>query len=357
MANKRKIVFYLDTTVSEFEKTKMIIEDYAYWFKNDTDVELLLFASTVHPSDLKRFLITDGFLSLSGITFLEKPIPPEKLHRYYTKKFLLNEWIHYQKNDIFRLYKLYYPLNQDTSFDNQPISIQYDIRYHESRTDDYRSYSPEQTEHIHSAIEFYNPNKIIDAGCGSGAQYSSLQKILKKRNIHYTGIDASRFQIMKAIDLFSSPLSSFQLGDITNIGYPDNSFDLGFSESTLLFCADPLKGLKELDRVCNNGFFASLYTINDDAGHLKRFKKGAIFYLDTGATWKYYNKITPNVYKIPDYQQTKKLADSLRNTVVIRNDTDQFFEPLGIPTANLFFFPAEWYNSSKLENFSYHPLM
>src|SRR6056297_817580 len=160
MTKKKKTCFYLDTTVAGFEKTQLIIEDYAYWFKTDELTQLVLFSSAGHPSDLRSFLKSSRLLSLPGITFLEKTVPPEKLHRYYTKKFLLNEWVHYQKDDIFRLYKLYCPLNKDTSFDNQPISIQYDIRYHENRTDDYRSYSPEQTEHIHSAIEFYNPNKI-----------------------------------------------------------------------------------------------------------------------------------------------------------------------------------------------------
>ena len=357
MTKKKKTVFYLDTTVAGFEKTKLIIEDYAYWFKTDRFVQLIMFSSAGHPSGLKAFLQSSGLLSLPGITLLEQPVPPDQLHRYYTKKFLLNEWVRYQKDDLFRLYKLYFPLHQDTSFDNQPISIQYDIRYHENRSDAYRSYCPQQTAHIRSALDFYKPKTIIDAGCGAGAQYFYLQESLKELQVHYTGIDASRFQIIKAKDLYSSAQATFQLADVTNLDYLDNAFDLGFSESTLLFCSDPLKGLRELNRVCKKGFFASLYTIKDNPAHLKPLKKGGLYHIDTGATWKYYTKITPNVYKIPDYTQAIKAANSFHHTCVIQNDTDQFFEPLGISTVNLFFFPAAWYHPSKLEKFSYHPLM
>ena len=353
----KKNAFYLDTTIAGYEKTTLIVKDYVYWFKRDTQTQLVLFSSAGHPADLKRFLSECNDKNLTGITLIEKPIPPEKLHRFYTKKILLNEWIHYKKNDIFRLYKLFYPLNRETDFDNQPISIQYDVRYHEKRSDEYKGYSQEQTTPIQSALDFFQPERILDAGCGAGAQFYYLRDKLKQLNIDYVGIDASRFQIIKALDLFQDKNASFQLGDITQLHFNDHAFDLGFTESTLMFCSDPIQALKELNRVCKKGFFASLYTIKNNPEHLKSLKKRHLYYLDTGATWKYYDKVTPNVYKIPDYHQTINTAKRFKNVVMIQNDTDQFFEPLGISTANLFFFPHDWYHPSKLEKFSYHPLM
>jgi len=357
MAKSKKIAFYLDTTIAGYEKTTLIVKDYVYWFKNDIQTQLVLFSSAGHPDDLKRFLSTVDHKNFTGITLIEKPIPPEKLHRYYTKRLLLNEWVHYKKDDIFRLYKFFYPSNRETDFDNQPISIQYDIRYHEKRSDEYKSYSQEQTTHIQSALDFFQPQRILDAGCGAGAQFYFLREKIKQLNINYVGIDASRFQIIKAIDLFQDKKASFQLGDITQLNFNDHTFDLGFTESTLMFCSDPIKAIKELTRVCKKGFFASLYTIKNNPEQLKSLKKGHLYYLDTGATWKYYDKITPNVYKIPDYQQIMKTTQSFKNVMMIQNDADQFFEPLGISTTNLFFFPRDWYHPSKLEKFSYHPLM
>jgi len=357
MSKKKRIVFYLDTTVAGFEKAKMIIEDYAYWFKRDPQTELCLFSSAGHPLPLKKQLIASGLINISGIVFLENTIPPDKLHRFYTKRLLLNEWVHYNKDDIFRLYKLFFPLTRESDFDNQPISLQYDIRYHKHRVDEYKSYSHQQTAHIASALEFYKPNRIIDAGCGAGAQYYYLQEKIRKLSIHYVGVDMSRFQIIKAIDLFSNAQTTFQLADVTNLDFENRAFDLGFSESTLMFCADPIKALKELNRVCKDGFFASLYTIKNNPEPLNPLKKGDLYYLDTGATWKYYNKITPNIYKIPDFHRVIKAAESFNNVSMVQNDTDQFFEPLGVFTANLFFFPKAWYHPNKLDHFSYHPLM
>lgn len=357
MPKEKKIAFYLDTTVAGYEKTKAIVEDYLYWFKGDKQTELVLFSSSGHTKALREYLSTTGLRKRQGILFFEKAIPPEKLHKFYKKRLLLNEWVHYKKGDIFRLYKLFYPLNRETNFDNQPISIQYDIRYHEHRTDEYKGYAQEQISHIASAMDYYNPKRILDAGCGSGAQFFYLQDKIKQHNCQYVGIDNSRFQIIKAIDLFEDKKTTFQLSDITQLEFEDNAFDLGFTESTLMFCENPLKALKELERVCKHGFFASLYTIKNNPEQLKPIKKGPIYYLDTGATWKYYDKITPNVYKIPDYHHTKKTVEAFQNVVMIQNNVDQFFEPLGISTTNVFFFPRQWYHPSKLVNFTYHPLM
>ncbi|MFP4460901.1 MAG: class I SAM-dependent methyltransferase [Thermotogota bacterium] len=261
MSKKKKISFYLDTTVAGFEKAKLIIEDYTTWFKADNSTQLILFASANHPHGLISFLTKSKLIDRYGITFLEKPIAPDKLYRFYTKKMLLNEWVQYKKHDIFRLYKLFYPLNRETGFDNQPISIQYDVRYHEHRSDNYKSYSHTQTAHIASALDFYKPKRIIDAGCGAGAQYYCLLDQIRKLNIQYVGIDMSRFQIIKALDLFSAEQTNFLLGDVTELDFEDNAFDLGFTESTLMFCSDPIKALKEINRVCKEGFFGSLYTI------------------------------------------------------------------------------------------------
>jgi len=167
----------------------------------------------------------------------------------------------------------------------------------------------------------------------------------------------SRFQLMKAKDLYSSNIAQFLLGDASFLDYKRGYFDIGFSESTLMFIDNPLKALMELDRVCKDGFFGSVYTLKNQQESSQMSKKGDIYFLDTGATWKYYNKITPNEYKLPDYSKTMELTRSFKNIVIVRNDSDQFFEPLGLQTANLFFFPKRWYKEEKITDFPFRPLM
>lgn len=343
--------------MSDFKKTKLIVEDFLYWFKGEKAVELILFCSGTNPKDLIQFYSEHKPKVLPTIRFLSKPLPPQELYKFYKQRFLLNEWVNYKQGDIFRIYKLIYPLEKDTSFDNQPIAIQYDIRYHAKRNDEYKSYFPGQLSHIVDALNFYKPGKMIDVGCGSGAQFYFLKEALKKYKTHYTGIDTSRFQLMKAIDLYSSDSAHFLLDDATNLDFERGYFDLGFSESTLMFIDNPLKALMELDRVCKNGFFASVYTLKGKQELPQMTKKGDVYFLNTGATWKYYNKITPNEYKLPKYSKTMELSENFKNSVIVRNDSDQFFEPLGLQTANLFFFPKRWYKQAKTRDFPFRPLM
>jgi ubiquinone/menaquinone biosynthesis C-methylase UbiE len=181
--------------------------------------------------------------------------------------------------------------------------------------------------------------------------------LLNELRIKYYGVDISRFQTIKAIDLFESKSAQFFLGNALNLSFEDDFADISFSESTLPFLKNPLKGLSELNRISKNGFFASLYSIRKKHDFLRQFKKNNIYALDTGSTWKYYDKITPNKYYLPDYKSVIELSKNFNSTIVIEENSDQFFEPLGVTTTNLFFFPKEWYLKSNFKNINYRPLM
>ena len=356
--------FYLDTAVAGNGKSLQILKDYAYWFKKIDKVSLTLFTSAGHPAGLydKFCKLLTGKESPSA-TFIKQSIVPNKLHQFYSKKVLLNEWTPYHPGDIFRLFKIMNPLKEsngnDTDFDIQPVSIQYDIRYDRHMRDDYKGYNSHQLSAVASAVHYFRPEKVLDGGCGAGAHYHYLKEVLKGCKPQYHGIDKSRYQLIKAIDLYAGPDATFEIGDLQKTRFSENHFDFSFSESTLPFIPNPLKALKEMERISTEGFFASLYTLEDFPELYLPFVDGSILSLNTGATWKYYDSITPNTYYLPLYESIKALSEKLQKTVMITNNDDQYFEPLGLKTVNCFFYPRSWYRKNKttFANWNYRPLM
>lgn len=71
---------------------------------------------------------------------------------------------------------------------------------------------------------------LLDAGCAHGRLVPTLLKHdLKKEN--YTGIDISENLINKAKELFSD--MHFDIGDVCNLPYQDNMFDVTISSAVL----------------------------------------------------------------------------------------------------------------------------
>lgn len=94
------------------------------------------------------------------------------------------------------------------------------------------------------------PPRILEAGAGTGLNtpfYQSDYKITALDiNAHF--LDRARRRA------WNSGLNvEFVLGDVQNLPFPDNTFDS--TVTTFLFCqlAEPLKGLKELQRVLKPG--------------------------------------------------------------------------------------------------------
>lgn len=68
---------------------------------------------------------------------------------------------------------------------------------------------------------------ILDAGCGNGRLY----EFFKKDSINYYGVDSSK----KLINIAKSnyPEGNFSIGNITELPYQDNKFDVVFCVATL----------------------------------------------------------------------------------------------------------------------------
>ena len=339
--------FYLNLSINSKEKNELIIEDYFRWFRKGDNVNLTMFFSgdtqmevykrKVHDlctrKDFPKYSIVTEKVSFSG------------LKEFYSKTVLLNEIINYNRDDIFRIYKLMNPTVKECDFENQPISIQYDIFYDRHLFGDARGYSPETTVQTKDMIDFLFPVKILDAGCGCGANYFYLKDALKD-GTSYHGVDFSRYNIIKAIDYFSGDNVSFSFGDIRSLEFDDGFFDFSFTESVLPYVSDPLRAVKELYRVSEKGFYAAFYSVEQKIKGC-RFNKDTFCYeLDTGASWKFY-KNTPNTFYLPRFSDAIRVLEGMEDKLSIRiNQKDQFFGKIGINTKNIFIYPKAWYESS-----------
>lgn len=83
---------------------------------------------------------------------------------------------------------------------------------------------------------------LLDAGCGDGGDDYLLQKFFKK----IEGIDIQENENWKSI---LSEKLHFRTGNVENLDYPDNSFDIVIEKDMLHHAENPEKAIKELCRV------------------------------------------------------------------------------------------------------------
>lgn len=94
--------------------------------------------------------------------------------------------------------------------------------------------------------------KILDVGCGPGFLAKELAK--RSRNLHVTCIDISPYAIRLA-QKNCSGLSNvtFKIGDVCNLPFPQNSFDLVTCRDSLHHFSGVKRALKEMIRVLREG--------------------------------------------------------------------------------------------------------
>lgn len=90
---------------------------------------------------------------------------------------------------------------------------------------------------------------ILDVGCASGHFYRSLKREIKN-NFYYTGCDPYKIFLDYAKKAWKNDHnSSFVKGNIYNLPFKKNNFDLCFSSNVLLHLPEVSKPIKELLRV------------------------------------------------------------------------------------------------------------
>jgi len=91
-------------------------------------------------------------------------------------------------------------------------------------------------------------DRVLDVGCGKGFLLYDFTQVLP--GIEVVGLDISRHAIANAKEEIRDRV---QLGNATQLPFPDQSFDLVISITTLhnLYCYDFDKALREIERVGN----------------------------------------------------------------------------------------------------------
>ena len=120
----------------------------------------------------------------------------------------------------------------------------------------------EVAERLLERLDLMNikPQHVLDAGCGTGYCTRALKKKYKKASIK--GVDFSTGMVKQATSengLFNK--IDYQCADINHLPYPNNYFDLVFSNLTMQWVMDPKRALLELNRVLKPGgilIFSSL---------------------------------------------------------------------------------------------------
>ncbi len=106
-------------------------------------------------------------------------------------------------------------------------------------------------EIVYEKVNFSEQKRILEVGCGVGAQTEILLKRFPHLFVH--GVDASCVQIEKAKKHLSSSIKNdrvvFDVGDALNLPYSENAFDGAFICWFLEHVSKPIEILKELRRV------------------------------------------------------------------------------------------------------------
>jgi SAM-dependent methyltransferase len=88
---------------------------------------------------------------------------------------------------------------------------------------------------------------IVDIGCGSGI----FCEMAAKRGARVSGLDAS--EQLLAIARQRVPSGDFRTGEMEDLPYDDQTFDIVTGFSSFQFAANPIKALQEASRVSRTG--------------------------------------------------------------------------------------------------------
>ena len=132
------------------------------------------------------------------------------------------------------------------------------IETFESWQKDY--YEPSAIRHYDKAIarmiRMMNPSKdspVLDAGCGTGVHSIRVAKLgykVKAIDISNTALEESRRLAQQA---GVSDQIDFEQADVTQLQFPDDTFETIFSWGVLIHVPDMEKGLEEMIRVLKPG--------------------------------------------------------------------------------------------------------
>jgi len=116
------------------------------------------------------------------------------------------------------------------------------------------------------ALNVQSGMSVLDAGCGSGAVSRRFAR--KAHPAKVTGVDFDK-KFLEYAKSFAADENinniEYELGDIDNLTYSDESFDLTYSRLVLMHVKNPIETVKELKRVTKKGGIVAISDTDDDA--------------------------------------------------------------------------------------------
>jgi len=106
---------------------------------------------------------------------------------------------------------------------------------------------------IRSLVAPLSPLKVLDAGCGEGETIDRLGDLLPHP---VTGVDLNTDSVAYARERL--PGDEFLVGDVTQLRFPDDSFDLTFCLEVLEHLPRPESAVQELARVSSSDLILSV---------------------------------------------------------------------------------------------------
>jgi SAM-dependent methyltransferase len=97
------------------------------------------------------------------------------------------------------------------------------------------------------SAEVSQGTRFLDLGCGGGG----ASVLAAKRGAQVTGLDAAEALINIARERVSD--GDFRVGDLEDLPYDDNSFDVAFASLSIMFATNPPVALSEIQRVTVSG--------------------------------------------------------------------------------------------------------
>jgi ubiquinone/menaquinone biosynthesis C-methylase UbiE len=122
----------------------------------------------------------------------------------------------------------------------------YTLKFHASRT---------AARQAAFYLPYLQPGmRLLDCGCGSGSITVGLAQVVAPGQV--TGIDISEAEVARARDRAAAEDITnvhFEVGNVYQLAFPAHSFDALFAHNVLEHVGEPIKALREMQRVLKPG--------------------------------------------------------------------------------------------------------
>ena len=115
-----------------------------------------------------------------------------------------------------------------------------------------------------SLLDIQPTDHVLEIGFGPGHGIEAVAKLVSKGRV--AGVDFSPIMVEQATRknaaVIAAGLVHLEVGDASNLPYPDESFDKAFATMVVYFWKDPVATLREIRRVMKPGGRVAVYMVS-----------------------------------------------------------------------------------------------